>query len=95
VGETGETTFARWQVVHKPRLAAPRMHRKSGRQIGAAIWTCLDLLYLTHHPLASLTKTVDMLRQMGWRADDVRRVEHIARKALHLPPADSPLDKAA
>jgi hypothetical protein len=71
------------------------MHRKSGRQVGQAIETCLDLFYVTRHPLSSLAKTLDTLRQIGWCEDDICRVERIARKMLDLPPSDRPLEKAA
>jgi hypothetical protein len=66
------------------------MHRKSGRQIGQAIETCLDLFYLTGRPQAALTRTLAMLRQLGWREGDLVRVERVARKGFDLPPSTLP-----
>lgn len=71
------------------------MHRKSGRQISQAIETCLDLFYLTGRPQAAITRTLGMLRQLGWRESDLIRVERVARKALSLPPYTPPLQRAA
>ncbi len=58
------------------------MNRKSGRQIGAAIQICIDLFYVTRDPLASMTKTLHTLQQIGWQPADIGRVERIVRKVL-------------
>jgi hypothetical protein len=58
--------------------------------VARAIETCLDLFYVTRQPLASLTRTLDALRQIGWREDDLGRIERIARRVLDLPSGDLP-----
>jgi hypothetical protein len=63
--------------------------------VARAIETCLDLIYVTGQPLASLTKTLCALRQIGWREDDLGRIDRIARRVLDLPPCDDPQQRAA
>ena len=73
----------------------PTVNRKSGRQISAAIQTCLDLFYVTRNPLISLTKTLDTLGKIGWQPADIDRVERIICKVLPVQADNWSARKAA
>jgi hypothetical protein len=69
--------------------------RKSAREIGAAVQTCIDQFYHTRAPDISLSVTLDVLRQIGWPPTDIWRVERIACKVLGVTSGGQPEWKAA
>ena len=56
--------------------------RQSNYAINSAIRLCLAHCRQSDDPLASLSETLDELRDRLWREADVRAVEHAARKVL-------------
>ena|GEM_PF-6625330 len=71
------------------------MKRKSAREIGTAVEGCIIRYHHAAGPSASLLEALDMLRQIGWRLDDVLRVERIVRMALGDTRRNWPEENAA
>jgi hypothetical protein len=69
--------------------------RKSGRQVGAAVQTCIDLFYVTRSAQIAVTKTLGALRRIGWQPADISRVERVVRCALAITPDVEAACKAA
>lgn len=69
--------------------------RKSGREIGAAVQTCIDRYYHATATSISLSETLEVLRQIGWQPADIGRVERIVCKVLDVTSGDKSEEKAA